>query len=91
MDDPNDPSISIKDALNDEKRIKYHNDYLSNLLASIKEDGCNVKGYFVWSLLDNWEWQAGFSSRFGLYFIDYNDNLRRYPKKSVEWFKNFLN
>lgn len=36
MDDPNDPSISIKDALNDEKRIKYHNDYLSNLLASIK-------------------------------------------------------
>jgi len=36
MDDSNDPSISIKDALNDEKRIKYHNDYLSNLLASIK-------------------------------------------------------
>ncbi|KAK2429304.1 beta-glucosidase [Trifolium repens] len=39
MDDPNDPSISIKDALNDVKRITYHNDYLSNLLASIKEDG----------------------------------------------------
>lgn len=36
MDDPNDPSISINDALNDDKRIKYHNDYLSNLLASIK-------------------------------------------------------
>ncbi|WJX57387.1 Beta-glucosidase 40 [Trifolium repens] len=91
MDDPNDPSISIKDALNDVKRITYHNDYLSNLLASIKEDGCNVNGYFVWSLLDNWEWQAGYTSRFGLYFIDYNDNLKRYPKKSVEWFKKFLN
>jgi len=36
MDDPNNPSISIKDALKDEKRIKYHNDYLINLLASIE-------------------------------------------------------
>ncbi|KAA8532913.1 hypothetical protein F0562_032970 [Nyssa sinensis] len=91
MDDSNSPFISIKDALKDEKRIKYHNDYLSNLLASIKEDGCNVKGYFVWSLLDNWEWAAGYTSRFGLYFIDYSDNLKRYAKDSVQWFKNFLN
>ncbi|TKY69595.1 Beta-glucosidase 40 [Spatholobus suberectus] len=90
MDDPNDPFISIKDALKDEKRIRYHNDYLINLLASITENGCNVKGYFVWSLLDNWEWQAGFTSRFGLYFIDYKDNMKRYPKQSVEWFKKFL-
>lgn len=90
MDDPNSPFISIKDALKDEKRIKYHNDYLSNLLASIKEDGCNVKGYFVWSLLDNWEWAAGYTSRFGLFFVDYKDKLKRYPKNSVQWFKNFL-
>ncbi|CAK9186188.1 unnamed protein product [Ilex paraguariensis] len=87
MDDPNSPFISIKDALKDEKRIKYHNDYLENLLASIKEDGCNVNGYFVWSLLDNWEWGSGFSSRFGLYFVDYKDKLKRYPKDSVQWFK----
>ncbi|XP_061368012.1 beta-glucosidase 40-like [Gastrolobium bilobum] len=89
MDDPNNPFISIKEALKDEKRIRYHNGYLSSLLASMK-DGCNVKGYFVWSLLDNWEWAAGYSSRFGLYFVDYKDNLKRYPKQSVEWFKNFL-
>ncbi|XP_010259408.1 PREDICTED: beta-glucosidase 40-like [Nelumbo nucifera] len=90
MDDANNPLISIKDALKDEKRIKYHNDYLTNLLASIKEDGCNVKGYFVWSLLDNWEWTAGYKSRFGVYFVDYKDNLKRYPKDSVQWFKSFL-
>ncbi|KAK9063641.1 hypothetical protein SSX86_017512 [Deinandra increscens subsp. villosa] len=90
MDDPNSPFISRKDALKDEKRIKYHNDYLTNLLAAIQEDGCNVKGYFAWSLLDNWEWAAGFSSRFGLYFVDYNDNLKRYAKDSAIWFKNFL-
>ncbi|RDX74445.1 Beta-glucosidase 40 [Mucuna pruriens] len=89
MDDPNSPFISIQDALKDEKRIRYLSGYLSYLLASIK-DGCNVKGYFAWSLLDNWEWAAGYSSRFGLYFIDYKDNLKRYPKQSVEWFTNFL-
>lgn len=90
MDDSNSQFKSIKDALKDEKRIKYHNDYLTNLLASIKEDGCNVKGYFAWSLLDNWEWGAGYSSRFGLYYVDYNDKLKRYAKDSVHWFKNFL-
>ncbi|KAK4493433.1 hypothetical protein RD792_011597 [Penstemon davidsonii] len=90
MDDGNPPFQSIKDAIKDEKRIKYHNDYLTNLLAAIKEDGCNVKGYFVWSLLDNWEWGAGYSSRFGLYYVDYNDKLKRYAKNSVKWFKNFL-
>lgn len=91
MDDPNNLLISRKDALKDTKRIRYHHDYLSSLQASIKEDGCNVKGYFVWSLLDNWEWAAGYSSRFGLYFVDYRDNLKRYPKDSVQWFTSFLN
>ncbi|KAM1417510.1 hypothetical protein ACFX1Q_021800 [Malus domestica] len=91
MDDPNSQFISLKDALRDTKRIKYHHDYLANLLASIKQDGCNVKGYFAWSLLDNWEWTAGFTSRFGLYFVDYKDKLKRYPKDSVQWFTNFLN
>ncbi|XXG46658.1 hypothetical protein AAC387_Pa02g1446 [Persea americana] len=91
MDDPNNPLISVKDALKDQKRIKYHNDYLTNLLASIREDGCDVRGYFVWSLLDNWEWAAGYTSRFGLYFVDYKDHLKRYAKDSVHWFKAFLN
>ncbi|KVI05497.1 Glycoside hydrolase, catalytic domain-containing protein [Cynara cardunculus var. scolymus] len=90
MDDPNSPFIPLKVALMDEKRVKYHNDYLTNLLAAIKEDGCNVKGYFAWSLLDNWEWGAGFSSRFGLFFVDYDHNLKRYAKNSAIWFKNFL-
>ncbi|KAK6931330.1 Glycoside hydrolase family 1 [Dillenia turbinata] len=90
MDDGNSPFTSLKDALKDEKRIRYYNGYLSNLLAAIRDDGCNVKGYFAWSLLDNWEWAAGFSSRFGLYYVDYNHNLTRYAKDSVQWFKKFL-
>lgn len=91
MDDSNSIFISLKKALNDQKRIKYHTDYLSNLAAAINEDGCDVRGYFAWSLLDNWEWTGGYTSRFGLYYVDYNHNRTRYPKASVQWFKRFLN
>ncbi|KAK1416005.1 hypothetical protein QVD17_31793 [Tagetes erecta] len=91
MDYPNIPSLPIEEALKDDKRIKYHNAYLTNVLAAIKYDGCNVKGYFAWSLLDNWEWLTGFGSRFGLYYVDFNDNLKRHAKDSAIWFKNFLN
>ncbi|XP_059072889.1 beta-glucosidase 6-like [Cryptomeria japonica] len=87
QDDPLSP-MSAK--LDDEKRIEYHRDYMSNLSAAITEDGCNVQGYFVWSLIDNWEWISGFTMRFGVYFVDYNDNLTRYPKASVNWFKQLL-
>ncbi|KAL1363243.1 hypothetical protein HN51_011435 [Arachis hypogaea] len=91
MDDSNIiPFTTLDKALNDEKRINYHRDYLSNLSAAIREDGCNVKGYFVWSLLDNWEWNSGYTVRFGLYYVDYKNNLTRIPKASVTWFKNML-
>jgi hypothetical protein len=55
-----------------------------------RKEGCNVHGYFVWSLLDNWEWNSGYTVRFGLYYIDYNNNLTRIPKASVEWFRQVL-
>ncbi|KAM7464462.1 hypothetical protein LguiA_032583 [Lonicera macranthoides] len=69
--------------------LNFQHSTMENLLVT-GEDGCNVKGYFAWSLLDNWEWGAGFSSRFGLYYVDYNDNLKRCAKDSVKWFKNLL-
>ncbi|KAL6205601.1 hypothetical protein ACLB2K_022858 [Fragaria x ananassa] len=90
MDDPNKPFTSMEKALNDEKRIRFHRDYLSNLSAAIREDKCDVRGYFVWSLLDNWEWNMGYTVRFGLYYVDYKKNLTRIPKSSVQWFTRFL-
>lgn len=56
-----------------------------------REEAANVKGYFVWSLMDNFEWSAGFSVRFGVNYVDYKDKfLTRYPKYSAMWFKDFL-
>uniref|UniRef100_A0A0E0Q1R8 Beta-glucosidase n=2 Tax=Oryza rufipogon TaxID=4529 RepID=A0A0E0Q1R8_ORYRU len=90
MDDANHPFSRLEDVLQDDKRIQYHNDYMSNLLDAIRKEGCNVHGYFVWSLLDNWEWNSGYTVRFGLYYIDYKNNLTRIPKASVQWFSQVL-
>jgi len=49
-----------------------------------------VKGYFAWSLLDNFEWKDGYLIGFGLNFVDRKHNLKRYPKLSATWFKRFL-
>lgn len=53
--------------------------------------GANVKGFFAWSLLDNFEWAMGYTVRFGLVYVDYNDGCKRYPKKSAQWFRKWLN
>ena len=55
-----------------------------------REDGVEVEGYFAWSLLDNCEWNAGYGVRYGLFYVDYNNGLKRFPKMSAMWFKEFL-
>ncbi|KAG8386226.1 hypothetical protein BUALT_Bualt03G0126900 [Buddleja alternifolia] len=90
MDDPNRSHAALDKALQDEKRINYHRDYLSNISAAIREDECDIRGYFIWSLLDNWEWNMGYTVRFGLYYVDFKNNLTRTPKSSVKWFKSML-
>ncbi|KAH7837571.1 hypothetical protein Vadar_015320 [Vaccinium darrowii] len=82
--------VTIKEALNDTLRIKYYHDHLSNILEAMKA-GVKVEGYFAWSLVDNFEWAYGYNSLFGMYYTDYKDGLKRYPKLSTEWFRSFLN
>ena len=48
-----------------------------------------VKGYFVWSLLDNFEWADGYSERFGIVYVDY-PTLERVPKSSFAWYRDFI-
>jgi beta-glucosidase len=74
--------------VNDTARITYFNDYLKQVLKA-KNDGANVTGYFVWTLMDNFEWAEGYRPRFGLIYVDFN-TLERFPKNSGYWFRDFL-
>ncbi|RYR22977.1 hypothetical protein Ahy_B03g068256 isoform C [Arachis hypogaea] len=82
IDEFNDPTLSLEEALIDTFRIDYHYRHLYYVSTAIK-DGANVKGYFAWSLLDNFEWFNGYTVRFGINFVDYKDNLKRHQKLSA--------
>lgn len=83
------PDIQLPEALFDLERIEYFKTYLQNLKRAI-DDGANVTGYFAWSLLDNFEWLSGYTSRFGIVYVDHKNDLKRYPKMSAHWFKQML-
>ncbi|GMY16393.1 beta-glucosidase 12-like [Fagus crenata] len=89
IDEFNNATLTLEEALLDNQRVEYYHSHLRNLLRAIK-DGVNVKGYFAWSLLDNFEWGNGYTVRFGINYVDYKNGLKRHPKLSAHWFKNFL-
>lgn len=74
--------------LHDTTRIKFYKSYMIQLKKAVDE-GANVLGYFAWSLLDNFEWRLGYTSRFGIVYVDFK-TLERYPKMSAYWFKKLL-
>ena len=59
-------------------------------LFNLYRDGVNVKGYFAWSLLDNFEWGNGDTVWFGINYVDYKNGLKRHPKLTAHWFKRVL-
>ncbi|RLM65872.1 beta-glucosidase 18-like isoform X2 [Panicum miliaceum] len=74
--------------LDDQARIQYLDGYLTKV-AKVIRDGADVRGYFVWSLVDNFEWLYGYTLLYGLYYVDYR-TLERKPKSSALWYKRFL-
>ncbi|WP_448071515.1 GH1 family beta-glucosidase [Georgenia yuyongxinii] len=68
----------------DDDRLAYLRTHLHAVLDAV-EDGADVRGYFVWSLLDNFEWSFGYAKRFGIVRVDY-DTLERIPKASARWY-----
>ncbi|GLT27928.1 hypothetical protein SLA2020_028930 [Shorea laevis] len=89
MGDDAKKSSTMIDFINDNLRIKYHSVHLLYLSKTIKEE-VDVRGYYLWSFLDNFEWAEGYTTRFGITYVDYNDGLQRYFKNSALWFRNFL-
>lgn len=86
---PHESSMIYPAVLQDDFRIDYYSQYLHQMSKAI-DDGVNVKGYFAWSLLDNFEWADGYSVRFGLHYVDYNNNCTRTPKASARFFADFI-
>ncbi|KAH9710297.1 Beta-glucosidase 12 [Citrus sinensis] len=84
-----DASLPLKVALKDSMRIRYLHSHLEYLLKAIKE-GVNVKAYYIWTFWDDFEWDAGYTVRFGITYVDFKNHLRRYLKYSAYWFKMFL-
>lgn len=74
--------------VHDPERTAYLQAYIDAVDGAVA-DGAPVKGYFVWSFLDNFEWSFGYSKRFGLVYIDY-PTLERVPKDSFYWYRDFI-
>ncbi|SJN42621.1 Beta-glucosidase [Microbacterium esteraromaticum] len=85
--------VAADGSVDDPQRIAYVHDHLSAILDATSPggvaEGIDLRGYFVWSLMDNWEWAAGFQQRFGLVHIDF-DSLVRTPKASYRWLQQVL-
>ncbi|XP_042509707.1 beta-glucosidase 13-like [Macadamia integrifolia] len=80
---------TMDESLKDDQRVQSIKDHLS-YLKSAMDAGVKVKGYFVWTLLDTFEWNVGHTVRFGINYVDFNNDLAIYPKESAKWFKEFL-
>jgi len=73
-------------SVDDQKRLDYISDHLEKLAGCIDE-GIPLKGYFAWSLMDNFEWAEGYKMRFGLVYVDY-ETQKRTIKKSGLWYRD---
>ncbi len=72
------------DGVDDVRRVDYHDSHLRAVASAIAK-GVDIRGYFAWSLLDNFEWAHGFAQRFGLIHVDYDTQVRT-PKASAHWY-----
>jgi beta-glucosidase len=74
--------------IDDQQRIRYIESHLQ-MVAQAIEQGVNVQGYFVWSLMDNFEWAEGYAKRFGIVYTDYATQ-KRIPKASYHWYQKVI-
>jgi beta-glucosidase len=83
-DDVRTPAGRIEDT----DRVMYLRNHLTHLRRAAQE-GYPIKGYFLWSLLDNYEWADGYSKRFGIHYVDFKTQ-KRTPKLSAEWYREVI-
>ncbi len=82
------PDVVESGKVIDEERIAYVSEHIEAIGEAI-QSGANVEGYYLWSLMDNYEWQFGYSKRFGIVYVDYH-TLERIPKASAHWYSQLI-
>ncbi len=78
----------VNGTVEDPDRVAFLRSHLDALGRAVA-DGVDVRRYFAWSMLDNFEWEHGYSKRFGLVYVDYSTQ-RRVPKRSGLWYRDFI-
>lgn len=81
-------TVSLDGKVHDQNRIDYLQRYLLKLGEAI-DDGADIRGYFVWSLMDNFEWDNGYEPRFGIVYVDY-ETQKRIIKDSGYWYSKVI-
>ncbi|MEI7536091.1 MAG: GH1 family beta-glucosidase [Comamonadaceae bacterium] len=81
-------TVSADAQVHDESRVRYLQDHFAAVHEAMRQ-GVHVDGYFVWSLLDNFEWASGYEKRFGIVHVDYATQQRTL-KQSAFWYRDFL-
>ena len=79
----------VNGKVHDTRRTKYLQDYIGQVLRA-KREGVNVGGYFIWTLMDNFEWGHGYGKRFGIVYVDY-DSQKRILKDSAKYLQRVIN
>lgn len=82
------PDKVVNGVVEDQARIDFLRGYIGACHEAI-QNGVNLKGYFLWSFLDNFEWASGYSKRFGIHFVDY-ETQARIPKASARWYARLI-
>ena len=80
--------VYLDGKVHDADRIDFLHRYLRELKRA-GESGADIRGYFHWSLIDNFEWSDGYEERFGLFYVDY-ETLARHPKDSAVWYRSVV-
>jgi beta-glucosidase len=83
-----DPPLDGQAVIEDPQRVAFLRGHVEAVGRAV-EAGVDVRGYYVWSLLDNFEWEHGYDSRFGIVAVNF-DNLKRTPKRSALWYRDLI-
>ncbi|HLC28415.1 MAG TPA: GH1 family beta-glucosidase, partial [Dehalococcoidia bacterium] len=73
----------------DQERIDFYKGYIGQVARAIDE-GADVRGYYAWTLIDNFEWGMGYSQRFGIVYVDFENEQKRFVKDSGYWYRDLI-